>query len=278
MAQFIRPAEGRLTSFFGGRIHPIIKKWTGHHGIDIANSAGTPIHATAAGTVRWARSDGLGGTYGNVVVIKHAGGWESLYAHMQKYTVRAGQKVKQGQVIGYIGNTGGSTGPHLHFEMHKGGWNKYYSNEVDPLEYYPDPGVLELQKKLNTVGIEVQEDSYFGEKTKSAVRLYQSRRGLTVDGSPGPATMADLNKLAAERKAQTAAKPKPTPKPVPTPPKKEMDEMVQLLPATQKKDMRDLLQKAYDDKVFTVNHADKVDKMTRGQALDLLISYNARKK
>lgn len=208
MPQFIKPTEGRITSFYGRRKHPITGIMSGHHGIDIAKAGTVPVRATAAGTVRWARSDGLGGTYGNVVTIKHAGGWESLYAHLARYTVKAGQTVKQGQIIGYMGNTGGSTGQHLHFELHKGGWNKYYSNEVNPLSYYQDPDVKALQESLNTVGIPVDVDSYFGPATEKAVRIFQSRKGLEVDGSAGPATMAALNKTVAEKQAQTAAKPK----------------------------------------------------------------------
>ncbi|GEM_PF-6927609 len=281
MAQFIKPAEGRLTSFYGRRKHPITGKMAGHHGIDIAKAGTVPVLATADGTVRWARSDGLGGSYGNVVTIKHAGGWESLYAHLARYTVRAGQTVKQGQIIGYMGNTGGSTGQHLHFELHKGGWNASYSNEVNPLSYYQDPDVKALQESLNTVGIPVDVDSYFGPATERAVRIFQSRKGLEVDGSAGPATMTALDKTVAEKQAQTAAKPKPTPAPAPapkpTPPEKEMDELDQRLPLTQQKDMANLLRCAHQTGVFEVDHSDKASTMTRRQAYDLTLSYVARK-
>lgn len=259
---FIRPCEGRITSYYGRRLHPIRKVMEGHHGIDIAKTGVVAIYATASGTVSRVQPDKTFGTYGNMVTIKHASGWESLYGHLAQYIVRVGQVVKQGQIIGYMGDTGGSTGQHLHFELHKGGWNNQYSNEVNPLLYYIDPDVKRLQQLLINAGQKIVADGKFGPATENAVKAFQKSAGLVVDGSAGPATMAALEKAV-----------------VPAPPKKEVDdEMAEQLPKTQQDDMRALLKRAYDDKVFSVNHANKVDKMTRGQAVDLLISYNARKK
>ena len=89
----------------------------GYNGIDLANNTGTPIHASAAGTVIVARSSGYNGGYGNFVIISHDNGTQTLYAHASKVLVSAGQQVVQGQSIATIGSTGRSTGPHLHFEI-----------------------------------------------------------------------------------------------------------------------------------------------------------------
>lgn len=262
---FIRPCEGRITSYYGRRYHPIEKEWKGHHGIDIAKTGTVPIFATASGTVSRVQPDKTFGTYGNMVTIKHAGGWESLYGHLSRYIVKVGQSVKQGQIIGYMGDTGGSTGQHLHFELHKGGWNNAYSNEVNPLLYYIDPDVKRLQQLLINAGQKIVADGKFGPVTENAVKAFQKLMGLVVDGSAGPATLAALEKVKKPATPTALLK-------------KEVDEMAEQLPKTQQDDMKVLLQSAFDKQVFSVNHASKVDTMTRGQAVDLLISYNARKK
>ena len=193
---FIRPCEGRITSYYGRRLHPIRKVMEGHHGIDIAKTGTVPILATASGTVSRVQPDKTFGTYGNAVTIKHAGGWESLYAHLSRYIVKVGQVVKQGQIIGYMGNTGGSTGQHLHFELHKGGWNNQYSNEVNPLHYYVDPDVKRLQQLLFDASQNIVVDGMFGPSTESAVKAFQKSAGLVVDGSAGPATLAALERAS----------------------------------------------------------------------------------
>ncbi|NLG80066.1 MAG: M23 family metallopeptidase [Firmicutes bacterium] len=119
------PARGRVTSSFGRRRHPITGRVQGHEGIDIAAPTGTPIRATADGIVRFS---GTQAGYGRLVIIDHGYGFETLYAHNSRNTVRAGQRVKRGQVIAYIGSTGTSTGPHVHYEVRVSGkpvnpWN-----------------------------------------------------------------------------------------------------------------------------------------------------------
>lgn len=106
----------RISSRFGKRKHPISKKWKAHKGTDYAASRGTPILATADGKVTKA---GRNGGYGKTVVIRHAGRFSTLYAHMNGFAkgIRSGSRVKQGDVIGYVGSTGYSTGPHLHYEF-----------------------------------------------------------------------------------------------------------------------------------------------------------------
>jgi murein DD-endopeptidase MepM/ murein hydrolase activator NlpD len=109
----------RITSKFTyKRWHPILKKYRPHLGIDIGAKRGTRIYATHAGKVIYA---GWMGGYGKVVKIKHAGGYVSLYAHQNSIAVKRGQYVKRGQVIGYVGNTGRSTAPHLHFGLYQNG-------------------------------------------------------------------------------------------------------------------------------------------------------------
>ncbi len=88
-----------------------------HNAVDLAIPAGTPIHAAASGRVTLARN-GYNGGFGNVVIISHSNGTETLYAHMSKLGTSTGAEVSQGEVIGYVGSTGHSTGPHLHFEVH----------------------------------------------------------------------------------------------------------------------------------------------------------------
>lgn len=122
------PYLGRVGSGFGYRIHPIYRTKRLHTGLDIGGSTGDPVYAAKGGEVIWA--DRRGG-YGLTVVIDHGDGISSLYAHMSGYEARLGDFVARGDVIGYIGSTGTSTSPHLHFEIRVNG------NPVDPLPYLP---------------------------------------------------------------------------------------------------------------------------------------------
>ncbi|MCC6443003.1 MAG: peptidoglycan DD-metalloendopeptidase family protein [Armatimonadetes bacterium] len=115
---FIRPVNGRITSGFGYRQHPILKRYKLHTGTDLAAPSGTPIRAAAGGVVIHA---GWWGAYGNCVIIDHGGGVSTLYGHCSSLSVSNGQSVKQGQTIGRVGSTGFSTGPHLHFEVRQNG-------------------------------------------------------------------------------------------------------------------------------------------------------------
>lgn len=133
---FMWPASGSFTSGYGYRIHPVTGGRKLHSGIDIANSADVPIVAAASGTVIRAH---YSSSYGNVVYISHKINgqvYTTVYAHQERLMVSAGQAVSKGQQIGIMGNTGRSTGQHLHFEIHKGGWNGS-SSSVNPLDYLP---------------------------------------------------------------------------------------------------------------------------------------------
>jgi murein DD-endopeptidase MepM/ murein hydrolase activator NlpD len=124
--QMIWPVNGRLSSRFGYRIHPISKVRKLHTGIDIAAGSGTSIKAADAGTVVFA---GWRGGYGKTIIVSHGSGLATLYAHQSALLVGSGARVGKGQVIGKVGSTGYSTGPHLHFEVRKNG------SPVDPLSY-----------------------------------------------------------------------------------------------------------------------------------------------
>jgi murein DD-endopeptidase MepM/ murein hydrolase activator NlpD len=127
----------RVASGFGYRIDPIYKTVKLHAGLDFAAPQGTPIYATANGTVTVAGNTGNG--YGNHVVINHGYGYETLYGHMVKVKARVGQQVKRGEVIGYVGSTGKSTGPHCHYEVHKNGQKidpvYFFYNDLSPEQY-----------------------------------------------------------------------------------------------------------------------------------------------
>jgi murein DD-endopeptidase MepM/ murein hydrolase activator NlpD len=118
----------RIASGFGTRIDPVYKVPKFHAGLDFTAPVGTPIYATADGVVTDAGYNS--GGYGNRVVISHGFGYETLYGHMYRVKARAGQKVKRGEVIGYVGSTGKSTGPHCHYEVHRS------DNPVDPVYYF----------------------------------------------------------------------------------------------------------------------------------------------
>lgn len=118
----------RLASGFGYRSDPFTKVRKMHEGMDFTANIGTPIYATGDGVV--ARADNTASGYGNHIVIRHGFGYETLYGHLSKYNCRAGQSVKRGDIIGYVGSTGRSEGPHLHYEVHKDG------KVVNPLNFY----------------------------------------------------------------------------------------------------------------------------------------------
>jgi hypothetical protein len=139
----------RLASGFGIRIDPIYKVKKMHTGIDFSAPRGTPIYATGDGVVEMVRNDW--GGYGKHIVIDHGFGYQTLYAHMQEFNVKEGDHVKRGDCIGYVGNTGHSTGPHVHYEVIKDG------EQVDPVHYFfQDLSDEEYQKILELASIENQ--------------------------------------------------------------------------------------------------------------------------
>lgn len=122
----IWPTEGWVTSAFGRRISPFTGQPEMHPGIDISGKIGTPIKAPAKGVVSFT---GVDGGYGNTIVIKHGAGLDTRYAHLDKIAVKDGDTVNRGEIIGYLGNSGRSTGPHLHYEVRLNGVS------VNPMRY-----------------------------------------------------------------------------------------------------------------------------------------------
>lgn len=135
----------RIASGFGYRIDPIYKTIKLHAGLDFTAPTGTPIYATADGVVTV--SGFSDGGYGNHVVINHGYGYETLYGHMSRIKAKRGQKVTRGEVIGYVGSTGKSTGPHLHYEVHKNG------QKIDPVYFfYNDLSPEQFDRLLKKAG------------------------------------------------------------------------------------------------------------------------------
>ncbi len=117
-----------VSSYFGYRIHPIYKRKMFHDGIDLTAQIGTPIYATGDGTIIDAKRSSDG--YGKKIVIDHGFGYKTVYAHLSGFKVKRREKVKRGQIIGFVGNTGISTGPHLHYEV------QYNGRKVNPVYYF----------------------------------------------------------------------------------------------------------------------------------------------
>jgi murein DD-endopeptidase MepM/ murein hydrolase activator NlpD len=130
------PVHGHVSSPFGERFHPILGYVRMHKGVDLAAAAGTPIVAAADGKVIEA---GWHGGYGEQVEIAHASGLETSYGHMSRIAARIGQVVRKGEVIGWVGSTGLSTGPHVHFEVTRNG------RAVNPLSVKMDTGAARLE-------------------------------------------------------------------------------------------------------------------------------------
>jgi murein DD-endopeptidase MepM/ murein hydrolase activator NlpD len=138
-----------MASGFGYRTDPVYKTTKFHAGMDFSAPVGTEIYATGDGIVSRADADASG--YGNHVRITHGYGYLTLYGHMSRIKVRRGQKVKRGDVIGYVGNTGKSVGPHLHYEVHKN------DQAVNPVNfYYNDLSPEEYARMLELAGTENQ--------------------------------------------------------------------------------------------------------------------------
>jgi hypothetical protein len=136
-----------LSSGFGIRIHPVYKVKKMHPGIDFAASIGTPVYATADGTISVVSLRFSG--YGKMIEIEHGFGYRTRYAHLHDFAVREGQYVKRGELIGYVGNTGLSTAPHLHYEVFMNG------QQINPVHYFfNDLNAEEYEKVLELASIE----------------------------------------------------------------------------------------------------------------------------
>jgi murein DD-endopeptidase MepM/ murein hydrolase activator NlpD len=169
----VAPVPGRLTSHFGSRRHPILGYVRMHAGLDFKASYGTPIVAVTDGRVS---SAGRMGGCGNAVRLDHGGALQTRYCHMSQIAVRGGQSVRRGQVIGYVGSTGLSTGPHLHYEMYRGG------RPVNPAN-------VQFVTRAQLSG--------------SDLRRFREALAVIKDVAPG-AALGDLAPTAAERAREPA--------------------------------------------------------------------------
>jgi murein DD-endopeptidase MepM/ murein hydrolase activator NlpD len=130
----------RMASGYGYRMDPFYHTATFHAGMDFTCDIGTPVYATGDGVVQKSMNDGWG--YGNHVIISHGFGYSTLYGHLSRIAARPGSKIKRGQVIGYVGSTGRSTGPHLHYEVRKNG------NPLNPAFFYHNDLSDEQYKRM----------------------------------------------------------------------------------------------------------------------------------
>jgi murein DD-endopeptidase MepM/ murein hydrolase activator NlpD len=135
-----------LHTRYGQRLHPILGFIRGHKGLDFSADAGTPVYATGNGIVKNAyRSE----SFGNVIFIDHEYGYETRYAHLSKFNVRTGQRVKRGEIIGFVGSTGLSSGPHLHYEV------LYRDQDVNPINFFQrDLSNQEYERVIDEAGKE----------------------------------------------------------------------------------------------------------------------------
>lgn len=127
-SNFTWPLKGIITSTFGMRIHPVSGESSSHDGLDISGNAGSNVYAAGSGVVTFL---GWSGDYGRLIVIDHGGGTETKYAHLSGFEVALGDRVYAGDLIGYVGSSGNTTGPHLHFEVRRNG------TPVNPRDYLP---------------------------------------------------------------------------------------------------------------------------------------------
>ncbi|THE15047.1 LysM peptidoglycan-binding domain-containing protein [Bacillus timonensis] len=165
------PVTGRITDTFGTR-------QGNHKGLDIAAPVGDHIYAVEEGIVS---ISSYKGSYGHVIFIQHPNGYETVYAHLSKRSVKEGERVAKGQIIGYIGSTGNSTGPHLHFEVHNGEWNPSRNNAIDPLYVLTDEQIL-VPTILQKEGIEVSKElETYTVKEGESLSVIANKVGLSVE-------------------------------------------------------------------------------------------------
>lgn len=207
---YIMPVDGRISSPFGMRVHPITGATKEHKGIDIAAPQGTPVKAAAAGTITQRM---FSKSYGNVIYIRHPDGSETRYAHLNHFQpgYAVGSDVAQGAVIGYVGNTGASAGNHLHFEIRKGEGNS--AKAIDPLSAInkasAKPAVAELKSEVKTLQTDKPEpigDTIEGQDTVASTVTGKSAKNQPQNALMPPAKESTLgiNALAPQTDLNSA--------------------------------------------------------------------------
>lgn len=285
--QFIKPTEGLVTSLFSkNRKHPVL---TGvirpHQGVDFGtHGKDDKVVASASGVVRVHPFHAKGA--GNYVSINHGNGWTTGYLHLKSVSVRTGQRVSQGQVIGIKGNTGIGTGVHLHFELQRSnGWTNDFNKKVDPLLYIVDPTTKQWQGWLKDLGYyNGSIDGIYGDGTIKAVTEYQRKNSLMVDGVCGRGTYNHIKNAHAKKPKPTPSKPQDNKGELTMSQYNELKKMItdlqndknKRLPSTQRADLKKLFKHAFDNGIFTTNHVPNVDNMTHEEALNLVLSYISR--
>ena len=189
--KLIPPTVGRVTSPFGERTHPVTKQKSIHKGIDIAQPGKHDVVAAEKGVVIRTVNDSKYWGYGKTVIVRHTIGknrFETLYAHLDSVDVVVGQSVKQGQRLGLQGNTGTSTGQHLHFEVHIPDYKPYQPNVVDPMNYIE----WEPKKEETTLTQSYEKDAKVGGALKEDFEKAVAN-GITDGTYPHrPATRAEV--------------------------------------------------------------------------------------
>jgi len=200
MTTLTRPVGGnpRISRSFSEHV----RQGSVNPGVDYAVGVGTPVVAPASGVVR-VDDDNSGGAAGISVVIYHDNGWSSDLLHLSRNVVKNGQRVSKGQVVGYSGNTGASTGPHLHWTVRNKQTTGYYNygnlNGEKYVSHEAWEDVKAVQTRANVwlvhYGLsKITVDGIFGNQTTNAIKSLQSRWGIAVDGVVGPVTWKYLSK------------------------------------------------------------------------------------
>jgi len=206
-----------------------------------------PICAAADGVVT---KNGVLGTYGNVVMIVHkinGKTYETNYAHLKNGSkMKLGQRVKKGDIIAYMVNTGSSTAQQLHFEIHEGRWATGQPNAVDPLHYLSFPEFRELQEKLNRIGYKLIVYGIMGPHTESAIKDFQKKQKIIVDGNAGPVTLSAIAKEIVDLN-------KPLPKPIVTFNNDTKEDITMFRPSTKtlEDEMVEFLELAHEKEILT---------------------------
>lgn len=270
--QFIKPTDGLITSFFSPqRKNPVTGILRPHTGADIGwYGKDDRVVAMASGKIVIPR---YSNTAGNYIWIEHGNGYTSVYSHLKSISVKNGQHVKQGQLIGIKGTTGNSTGIHLHLELIKHHtFSNDWSKKVNPLIHFVDNTTKQWQGWLKELGYyKGSVDGIYGDTTIKAVFDYQKKNKISADGVCGRSTYNHIKNVHSKLdKSPTPSFPPPT---------INIKEDKIMLNETGRKEARLLIKRAVSEGVFDASfHTDsKINKYTDGELVSYVIAYVSRK-